>query len=82
MPNHYLEVTKDRKSTNYYEIKNKSDLYFELELRSGKGTARIILYPNSSQLITAESGQNSLTYEVMTAFVRSDKHLMVDLTLK
>jgi hypothetical protein len=74
-------VTKDGKTTNYYEIKNKSDLYFELELRAGKGTPKIILYPNSSQLITAESGQNSLSYEVMTAFIRSDKHLMVDMPL-
>ena len=82
MQNHYSEATKDGKSTNYYEIKNKSDLYFELELRSGKGTTKIILYPNSSKVISAESGQSSLTYEVMTAFVRSDKHLMVDLTLK
>jgi len=82
MQNHYSEATKDGKSTNYYEIKNKSDLYFELELRSGKGTTKIILYPNSTKVISAESGQSSLTYEVMTAFVRSDKHLMVDLTLK
>jgi len=51
-------------------------------LRSGKGTARIILYPNSSQLISAEREQSSLTYEVMTAFIRSDKHLMVDMPLK
>jgi len=82
MPGHYSEVTKDGKSTNYYEIRNNSDLYFELELRSGMATNKIILYPRSLQLISAESGQGSLTYEVMTAFVRSDKHLVVALPLK
>ncbi len=82
MPGHYSEVTKDGKSTKYYEIRNNSDLYFELELRSGTATNKIILYPRSLQLISAESGQGSLTYEVMTAFVRSDKHLVVDLALK
>lgn len=81
MSSHYSEVTKDGQSINYYEIRNKSDLYFDLELRSGKATDKIILYPRSAQLISAESGQNSLTYEVMTTYVRSDKHLMVDLLL-
>ena len=82
MPSHYSEPVKDGISTNYYEIKNKSDLYFDLELRTGKGTGKIILYPHSTQLISAVSGQNSLTYEVMTAYVRSDKHLVVDLPLE
>lgn len=66
----------------YFEIKNNSDLYFELELRSGEGTGNITLYPRSSQIITAREGQRSLRYEVITAFIRSDKHLVVDLPLK
>lgn len=82
MPCHYSEAVKDGISVDYYEIINKSDLYFELELRSGKGTNRVILYPHSAQLVSADNGQKSLTYEVMTAYVRSDKHLMVDLLLK
>lgn len=82
MPCHYSVTAQDGKSTNYYEIRNMSDLYFELELRSGVGTTKIILYPRSIQLLSAEGGQSNLTYEVMTAFVRSDKHLMVNLTLK
>jgi 3',5'-nucleoside bisphosphate phosphatase len=82
MPSHYSEPIKDGTPTDYYEIKNKSDLYFDLELRNGKGTGKIILYPHSTQLISAESGQSSLTYEVITSYVRSDKHLVVDLPLK
>jgi 3',5'-nucleoside bisphosphate phosphatase len=66
----------------YYEIKNNSDLYFELELKSGKGTPKFILFPGSSQVIWAESGQSKLSYDVITAFVRSDKHLAVELELK
>jgi 3',5'-nucleoside bisphosphate phosphatase len=68
--------------TNYYEIKNASDLYFELELISGEGTEEIILHPRSSQVITASDGQKSLEYEVATAFIRSNKHLVVDIPLK
>ena len=68
--------------TNYYEIRNNSDLYFELELKSGEGTGKVTLFPCTSQVITAPAGQKSLTYEVVTAFIRSDKHLMVEMPLK
>lgn len=68
--------------TNYYEVVNNSDLYFELELVSGNGTGSIILYPGSAQILTARDGQDSLRYEVKSTFIRSDKHLQVDLTLK
>ncbi|MEL7588331.1 MAG: Sb-PDE family phosphodiesterase [Prolixibacteraceae bacterium] len=71
----------DGSSTYYYEIKNKSDIYFELDLRSGDATKKIKLYPGSSQILTARSGQKSVTYEVVTAFVRSDRHLIVDIPL-
>lgn len=69
-------------TTRYYEVKNLSALYFELELRSGTGTAKITLFPLSSQVLVAPVGQQSLTYEVMTTFIRSDKHLLVDLPLR
>jgi 3',5'-nucleoside bisphosphate phosphatase len=84
MPSHYSDITKNNSGrvNNYYEITNLSDLYFELELKSGNTpNKKIILYPGSSQLVLAVSGQNSLTYEVVTAFVRSDKHLVIDLPL-
>lgn len=68
--------------TNYYEIRNNSDLYFELELKSGEGIGKVTLFPCTSQVITAPAGQKSLTYEVVTAFIRSDKHLMVEMPLK
>lgn len=85
MPNHFSDSTRQNSGivTNYYEIKNLSDLYFELELESGNNTNRkIILYPGSSQLVSAASGQNSLTYEVVTTFIRSDKHLVIEFPLR
>ncbi|MEN6453032.1 MAG: Sb-PDE family phosphodiesterase [Prolixibacteraceae bacterium] len=72
----------DSAGTNYYEIRNNSDLYFELVLKAGEGTKKIVLYPESSQVMTAGSDQKSLTYEVVSTFVRSDKHLIVELPLK
>ncbi len=68
--------------TNYYEISNNSDLYFDMELKSGEGTGKVTLFPQSSQIISAPAGQEKLTYEVVTAFIRSDKHLVVEIPLK
>ncbi|KAF0239335.1 MAG: hypothetical protein FD181_315 [Prolixibacteraceae bacterium] len=70
------------KTTNYYEIRNNSDLYFELVLKSGDGTGKIVLFPQTSQILTAASGQDYLNYEVITAFIRSDKHLIAEIPLK
>jgi len=67
--------------TKYYEISNHSDLYFELHLKNGKGTKKITLFPSSSQIITAQDGQAELTYEVVSTYIRSDKHLEVKLSL-
>lgn len=71
-----------KNGNNYYEIKNNSDLYFELALKSGDGTQKITLYPSSSQTITAKSGQESLQYELVTAYIRSDRHPVVMVNLK
>lgn len=65
----------------YYELKNNSDLFFDLELKSGNGTARVTLHPRSAQVITAQEGQQRLTFEVVTAFVRSDRQLSVEIPL-
>jgi len=70
-----------RGDRNYYEIKNNSDLYFEMELNSGDGTGKVTLFPRSAQVITAPADQQSLFYEVVTAFVRSNEHLVVELPL-
>lgn len=67
---------------NYYEISNNSDLYFELEPESGEGTGKIILFPRSVQKISAPSGEEKLQYKVVTALVRSDKNLVVEIPLK
>ena len=67
---------------NYYEIQNNSDLYFELELTSGKGSRKITLYPMSSQLISAEADQQSISYDVTNTYIRSDKYLNVSFNLK
>jgi hypothetical protein len=80
-PHFHSKTSGSGAVTNYYEIRNNSDLYFELELKSGNGTRNVTLYPRSAQTITAPGGQEKLTYEVVTAFVRSDKHLEVDLHL-
>jgi hypothetical protein len=80
MPSHYSQE-KNGVRTNFYEIQNKSDLYFELELTSGKGTQKITLYPMSSQLLSAEAGQQSLSYDVTNAYVRSDKFLNISFSL-
>lgn len=84
-PSHYSRTTTNSNGEetviNTYEISNSSDLYFELELKSGNGTESIILHPQSAQNITAQAGQQSISYEVVTAFARSDKHLVVELPL-
>jgi 3',5'-nucleoside bisphosphate phosphatase len=82
MPAHYSEAVRDGKFIKYYEIINISDLYFELEPGPGNPNSKIVLYPHSSRIISAGSGISKLAYEVVTAFARSDKHLMVELELK
>lgn len=78
----YHEKTNNNGSkTKYFELTNKSDLHFELHLKEGKGTQKVILYPQSTQIITAGSDQSKLTYEVVSTFIRSDKHLNVDFKL-
>ena len=67
--------------TNYYEVKNNSALYFELILKKGDGTQRLVLYPESTQILTAQAGQTKLSYEIVSTFVRSDRHLQFDITL-
>jgi 3',5'-nucleoside bisphosphate phosphatase len=71
-----------KNNRDYYEIENKSDLYFELKHYSGNGTSNITLYPRSSQILTAPSGTKNLEYEVVTAFIRGDKNLLVNLSLQ
>ncbi|RIH67206.1 histidinol-phosphatase [Mariniphaga sediminis] len=66
---------------DYFELKNNSDLYFELELTSGEGTKKVTLYPRSAQVIFAAEGQQSLEYKVLTAFVKSNKNLVVNILL-
>lgn len=72
---------KKKAETNYYTISNNSDLYFELDLQSGDGTKRVVLYPRSSQILTARAGQSTVSYEVSNTYIRSDKHLSVTFDL-
>lgn len=67
--------------TKYFELKNNSDLYFELELLEGKATKKIVMYPRSSQVLTVQEGQENLKYAVTSTYVRSDKHLIIDLSI-
>lgn len=72
---------KTNVTTNYYELTNNSDLYFELILKEGNGTRRIVLYPDSKQILTAPSTDSKLTYEIVSTYVRSDQHLQYDINL-
>ncbi|OQB31578.1 MAG: hypothetical protein BWY08_00368 [Bacteroidetes bacterium ADurb.Bin174] len=81
LPSHFTQENQNGTKTNFYEIQNNSDLYFELELTSGKGTQKITLYPMSSQLISAEAGQQSISYDVTNAYVRSNKFLNISFSL-
>ncbi|WP_170852578.1 Sb-PDE family phosphodiesterase [Sphingobacterium wenxiniae] len=78
---YHEKANNQGKVTKYYEISNNSDLYFELQLKEGNGTKKVILYPQSAQTITAAEGQSTLTYEVVSTYIRSDKHLAVELSL-
>ncbi|HHU26915.1 MAG TPA: histidinol-phosphatase, partial [Bacteroidales bacterium] len=80
-PPHYTEVRGNGNNTTFYEITNNSDLYFELVLTEGNGTRGIVLYPQSSQLISAPADQSSLSYDVVSTYVRSDQHLNVTFNL-
>jgi predicted metal-dependent phosphoesterase TrpH len=80
--NAYHEKTNAKgEKTKYYEFTNNSDLHFELNLKQGKGTQKVTLYPQSTQIVTATGEQSKLTYEVVSTFIRSDKHLIIDLSL-
>ena len=68
-------------TTRYFEISNQSDLYFELTRKVDNRTETILLYPRSSQLLTAKDGENSREYEVANAFVRGNQNLKVQFTL-
>jgi hypothetical protein len=63
-------------------MRNISDLYFELELLSGDGPEKVILYPQSSQILRIPADQEKLTYEVVSAFIGSDKNLIVEIPIK
>jgi hypothetical protein len=70
------------KLTEYYEIRNNSDLYFELELLTGDGPEKVILYPQSSQILRIPAYQEKLTYKVVSAFIGSNKNLIVEIPIK
>ena len=81
-PSHYSQTNTKGVTTKFYEITNSSDLYFELQLKNGKATKRIVLYPQSKQLISAQAEQSAISYDVVTTYVRSNKHLNVMFNLK
>lgn len=82
MPVHYTEEKKNGDKINYYELRNNSDLYFELDLKEGNSTKRVVLYPRSVQQISASAETASLSGEVISTYVRSDQHLTVNFSLK
>jgi hypothetical protein len=82
MPVHYSETNSNGNVTNYREIRNNSDLYFEMNINDGSSTKRVVLYPRSIQQISISENATSLTAEVTTTYVRSDEHLMVNIPLQ
>lgn len=81
-PSFYTEEKKNGDRIKYYELRNNSDLYFELELKEGNNTRLVVLYPRSVQQISASAETTSLSGEVISTYVRSDKHLSVNFPLK
>ena len=81
MPAHFTETRNNGSKINHYEIRNNSDLYFELSLTDGSTNKNVTLYPRSTQLITANEEAASLTGEVVSTYVRSDQHLKVNFPL-
>ena len=81
-PAYYTEEKKNGDKINYYELRNNSDLYFELKLKEGNNTKLVVLYPRSVQQITASAETTSLYGEVISTYVRSDQHLSVNFQLK
>lgn len=80
-PVHNVEQRKDGKNKDYYcELENNSSLYFELELKTGDATAKIILYPHSSQIIKA-SGAQICQYLVTSSYIGDQKHLEVEFAI-
>lgn len=81
LPKHHSRKKKNKdgiiKTESFYKIKNNSSLYFELKLKEGDATKKIILEPNSSQIIVANDNQESIAYTVTSTYVRSNKHLEV-----
>lgn len=82
MPSHFKENKKNGEAVNYYEIRNHSDLYFELVLTEGDGVKKITLHPHSSQLLSAAEGQSFVSYDVTSTYIRSDKHLNVSFSFR
>ncbi len=78
----YTKKNAKGAATRSYELINKSDLYFELVLKKGKATEKLILYPASSQIVTVPAGEAIISYDVVSTYIRSDKHLQVDFRLK
>jgi hypothetical protein len=69
-------------TTRYFEISNKSDLYFELTRKVDNRTETIRLFPRSSQLLTAKEGETAREYEAVNAFVRGDQNLKVKIPME
>src|SRR5690554_241481 len=81
-PTHYTEENKNGDKINYRELRNNSDLYFEMTLIDDNSSTHVILHPRSIQQITVAESASTLNAEVISTYVRSDKHLSVSFPLK
>ena len=81
LPTHYTEKNSNGNVSDYRELRNNSDLYFEMNINDGSSSRRVVLYPHSIQQITVSGSATSLNAEVISTYVRSDKHLIVSFDL-
>lgn len=82
MPVHYSETNSSGNVSNYREIHNNSDLYFEMNINDGSSTKKVVLHPRSIQQISISGNATSLSAEVTSTYVRSNKHLVVNIPLQ
>lgn len=82
MPVHYSETNSSGNVSNYREIRNNSDLYFKMNINDGSSTKKVVLHPRSIQQISISGNATSLSAEVTSTYVRSNKHLVVNIPLQ
>lgn len=73
---------KEERGRIHFQVINNSDLTFKLKSVDKKGPRNIELLPNSEVFAKCKTGKNiKLKYEVTNCHIRSDKNLIVEITI-